>query len=174
MSAQYTFSRFVYFDTNIISHIAKNGHLWRPLFDFLERNDLTLGISSAQVVELSDAKGLHQDLVALFLGVPSGLLKTWDIILDEEVKAHPQERKESLLLYPVNAMLLEKKGVKRLQDFLSSRGLGIARKDQLKHARQMASIRFEQHLNNCITEMAGPEPRGCGATARLANALGPH
>jgi hypothetical protein len=36
------------------------------------------------------------------------------------------------------------------------------------------SIRFEQHLNNCITGMAGPEPRGCGATARLANAPGPH
>jgi hypothetical protein len=138
MSANYTFSRFVYFDTNIISHLAKNIDLWRPLFDFLEQNDLTLGVSSAQVVEFSDAKGLHEDIVALFLGVPSGFLKTWDMILDEEVKAHPHKRRESLLLYPLNAMLIEPRGVEKLQGFLSSKGLHTARKDQLEHARQMA------------------------------------
>lgn len=143
MSANYTFSRFVYFDTNIISHLAKNIDLWRPLFDFLKQKDLTLGVSSAQVVELSDAKGLHEDIVALFLSVPSGLLKTWDMILDEEVKAHPHERTESLLLYPLNAMLIEPGGIKKLQSFLPSKELHIARKDQLEHARQMA----QRHAN---------------------------
>jgi hypothetical protein len=29
-----TFSRFVYCDTNIICHLAKNRHLWQILFDF--------------------------------------------------------------------------------------------------------------------------------------------
>lgn len=143
MSANYTFSRFVYFDTNIISHLAKNIDLWHPLFNFLEQNDLTLGVSGAQVVELFDAKGLHEDIVALFLSVPSGLLKTWDMILDEEVKSHPHWRRDSLLLYPLNAMFIEPGGVEKLQDFLSSKGLRAARKDQLEHAQQMA----ERHAN---------------------------
>jgi len=138
MSANYTFSRFIYFDTNIISHIAKNMDLRRPLFDFLKQNDLTLGVSGAQVVELSDAKGLHENLVALFLSVPSGLLKTWDTILDEEVGAHPHERGESLLLYPLNAVPLEPGGVRKFQGSLSSKGMRTVREDQLKHARQMA------------------------------------
>jgi hypothetical protein len=138
MSADYTFSRFVYFDTNIISDLVKSKHLWRPLFDFLEKNDLTLGLSGAQVVELSDVKKLHEDLVALFLGVPCALLKPWNMVLDEEVKAHPHERKESLLLYPLNAMLLEPKGVEKLQDLLSSRELCAARSDQLNDAGKMA------------------------------------
>jgi hypothetical protein len=36
------------------------------------------------------------------------------------------------------------------------------------------SIRFEQHLDNCITGASPPAPRGYGATARLATAPGPH
>jgi hypothetical protein len=34
------------------------------------------------------------------------------------------------------------------------------------------SIRFDQHLTNYITGIRAVEPPGCGATARLANALG--
>jgi hypothetical protein len=159
MSTEYTFSRFVYFDTNILSHLAKNKHLWRPLFDFLQQNDLTLGISGAQAVELSDVKGLHRELIALFLGVPSAILKPWDIILEEEVKAHPQKRDDTLLFYPLNAMLLEVNGVGKLQDFLSSQKLSIARKDQLNHAQQMAG-RHAQLKNNFPPSKTGKYTRG--------------
>jgi len=137
MSASYTFSRFVYFDTNMISHLAKNKGLWHPLFDFLKQNDLTLGVSTAQAMELSDANRLHENIATLFLGVPSGLLKPWDMILDEEVKAHPHERRESLLLHPLNAMLIEPGGIEKLQGFLSSKGLSTARKHQRRLAQQM-------------------------------------
>lgn len=135
---EYTFSRFAYLDTNILSHLAKNRHLWSKLFDFLKESGLTLGISSAQIAELSDAKSLHQSLVALFISVPSAALKTWDIILAEEVKTHPQRRTETMLLYPLNALLLESNGLQKLEDLLSSRNLRKARQDQLWHAQQSA------------------------------------
>lgn len=135
---EHTFSEFVYFDTNIISHLAKNQSLWSDLFEFLRQNDLTLGLSTAQVAELADARKLHSSLVALLMSVPSGLLKTWDVIIAEEVRAHPHRRTESLLLNPLNQLLLEPDGLQQLYNFLSSRQLGDARKDQLAHAEQMA------------------------------------
>ncbi len=134
---EYTFSRFAYFDTNILSYLAKNQALWAKLLKFLGDNDLTLGISGTQIVELSDANRLHHKLVALFISVPSALLKIWDSIIAEEVKSYPEPRKETLLLYPLNALLLEQNGLDNLLNFLSSRGLRDARNDQLHYARQM-------------------------------------
>lgn len=140
---EYTFSRFAYFDTNIISHLANNKHLWPKLFEFITQNGLTLGVGSAQVAELSDAKSLHQTLAEMFVIVPSATLKTSDVVLDEEVKAHPQKRTASLLDYPLNVLLLEPNGVQKLQDFLSSKDLSGARKGQLYHARQLAKRHAE-------------------------------
>jgi hypothetical protein len=134
---EHTFSRFVYFDTNILSHLAKDKQLWSKLSEFLTQNDLTLAVS-VQVAELSDAKGLHQSLTELFVSVPSALVKSWDVILNEEVKAHPQKRTETLLTYPLNAVIFEQDGVQKLQDFFSSKNLSDARKGQLDHAQQYA------------------------------------
>jgi hypothetical protein len=113
---EHTFSRFVYFDTNILSHLAKNKQLWSKLSEFLTQNDLTLAVS-VQVAELSDAKSLHQSLTELFVSVPSALVKSWDVILNEEVKAHPQKRTETLLTYPLNAVIFEQDGIQKLQEF---------------------------------------------------------
>lgn len=135
----FTFSRFAYFDTNIVSYIAKNRSLQDSLRVFLERHDLTLGLGTAQLAELADARALHPSLVALFFSVPTAFLKTWDVIISEEVEAHPQRRTQSLLLYPVNAMLLEDNGVEKLHEFLSSEELAKARRDQLRHAQQMGA-----------------------------------
>jgi len=145
--SEHSFSRFVYCDTNIISHLAKTKHLWSRLFDFLVENDLTLGISGAQLVELSDAKSLLNDLAKLFLRVPSALLKNSETVLAEEVEAHPQRRTKSLLLQPLNAMLLEADGLQKLQGHLSSPGLRNARKTQLDLARQLASKHAEVKTN---------------------------
>lgn len=143
VAERYSFSRFVYFNTNIISHTAKNPHLWGPLLGFLEQHDLTLGVSSAQIAELCDAERLHGDIVMLLMNVPSGVLKEADVILDEEVIAHPSERKDSLLFFALNALLLEEDGVGQLQSFLSSRALRTARAGQLEHARRMGGRHAE-------------------------------
>lgn len=135
----FTFSQFAYFDTNIISEITKRRPLWDRLYTFLEEHDLTLGLSTAQVAELAEARRLHPSLVALFLNVPTAVLKTWDVIIAEEVAAHPRRRTQSLLSYPVNAMLLEANGLERLSAFLSSKRLVKARREQLLHAQQMAA-----------------------------------
>ena len=91
---EHSFSRFIYCDTNIISHLAKNKQLWSRLFDFLIENDLTLGVSGAQLVELTDAKHLLSDFAWLFVRVPSALLKTPDMVLAEEVVAAFARRSE--------------------------------------------------------------------------------
>ena len=155
---KHSFSRFAYFDTNIISHFAKNRPLWSKLSDFLIQNDLTLGISSAHAAELSDAQKLHQILADLFVSVPSAVLKTPDMILAEEVKAHPSKRQDSLLLYPLNAILFEPNGLLKLQEFFSSMKLHNARKDQLLHAQHMAR-RHNELKNNFPPSKSGKYTR---------------
>lgn len=143
----YTFSRFAYFDTNIISEIAKQPTLWPRLGVFLEKNDLTIGLSTGQIAELADATELHSSLVSLFFSVPTAFLKTWDEIIKEEVEAHPQKRTQSLLMYPVNAMWLEKDGIEKLYAFFTSSELVDARQGQLACARQMGARHAELKSN---------------------------
>lgn len=102
-------------------------------------NDLTMGLSTGQIAELADARNIHPDLVTLFLSVPTGILKIWNEIITEEVNSHPNFRGNSLLLYPLNAILLENGGLDKLGSFLSSGKLREARKDQLKNAQLMES-----------------------------------
>lgn len=135
--AKYTFSNFAYFDTNILSHLAKNENLWSGLFGYLEENDLTIGLGGGQVSELSDAKRLHEKLFVLLMNTPTGIIKNWDEIIAEEVHAHPKQRIDTLLMYALNAILLEEDGPKRFLEFLSSNELKRARKDQLSHAKKM-------------------------------------
>lgn len=150
----FTFSRFAYFDTNIISETAKSQSLRDRLSVFLGEYDLTLGLSTAQVAELADARELHTSLAALFFSVPTALLKTFDVIIAEEVEAHPQRRTRSLLMYPVNRMLAEDDGIRRLYEFLSSDELSEARSDQLLHAQQMEA-RHAQLKGNFAPSKSG-------------------
>ena len=135
---EYSYSRFIYLDTNIVSSFCKNESLWPLLFDFLKDNDLTVGIGAGQVAELSDAQRLHVDLARFLTSVPTGIIKNWDEIITEEVQSHPKHRTNSLLMYPLNAILLEKNGFEKLVQFLSSKALSEARHKQLHHAKQMA------------------------------------
>jgi hypothetical protein len=143
----FTFSRIAYFDTNIISEIAKNQFLRTKLYDFLKEQDLALGLSTGQISELADARDLHPALVALFFSVPTAILKTWDMIIAEEVDAHPVRRTQSTINYLVNAMLLEDDGIEKLYKFLSSKRLAEARMQQLRHARMMRT-RLSQLKSN--------------------------
>lgn len=137
MSSEYTFSRFVYFDTGIVSHVANrlimdDAQLWQSLFDLLTQNDLTLGVSDALLAELHDADRLHDSIVRLFASVPSALLKNGEMILDEEVEAYPESRTESLWLRLFNINRQEE-----IRGLLSNELLSEARGVQLQHAEQM-------------------------------------
>lgn len=134
---EYTFSRFIYLDTNIVSHFVKNEQLWSKLFAYLKEVGLTLGIGGGQVSELSDAKSLLPDLARFLISVPTGIIKNWDEVIAEEVGSHPGLRTDTLLMYPLNAIILEEDGFAKLLQFLNSDALADARRDQLNHARQM-------------------------------------
>lgn len=133
----YTFSRFVYLDTNIVSHFLKDEATWPRFRDYLTVSGLTLGIGGGQLSELSDAKRLLPDLARFLVSVPTGILKNWDEIISEEVEAHPSPKTASLLMYPLNAILIEDNGFENLLQFLNSGALSDARRNQRRHAKQM-------------------------------------
>ena len=125
------YSRFAYFDTNILSIIAKDQTRWRPLQDFLYTDKLCLAIFGAQVAELSSDTRLHQPLNDFLTAVPSALIKPAHEILDEEVNAYPARRSESLFAYPLNALY----GKQDFAQYLSSAELVKARSQQRQTAR---------------------------------------
>ena len=127
-------SRFVYCDTNILSYLAKHQDLWPGWATHLLEHDLTLAVGS-QVAELSDASRLHESVGRLLTTLPSALIKPWDEVLAEEVSAHPDARSATLLMYPLNALLVEEKGPEKLREFLSSSGLADARAGQRTAAK---------------------------------------
>jgi hypothetical protein len=136
----FTYSRFVYLDTGIYSHLAKNTQVWDRLITFLLANDLCLALSSANLAELADAQRLHGTLVDLLLLMPSAAIKPWDIILDEEVKTHPQRRTESLLFYPFNQLLLERNGGDTLLGWFTGKRLVEARRGQRRDAGRLLTV----------------------------------
>ena len=138
--ANITFSRFVYLDTCIYSHLAKNTQLWDDLLGLLLANDLCLAVSSGNLAELADAKGLHGILADLLLLMPSAMIKPWDVILQEEVVAHSEQRTASLLFHPFNQLLLEKDGRRTLVGLFRGKDLAKARRGQLRDARRMLSL----------------------------------
>ena len=142
----HSFSKFIYCDTNILSHLAKQRARWAWFAEYLLERDLTLAIGS-QVAELADVQRLHQSLAQMFLSLPTGIVKSWDVVLAEEVAAHPNERRDTLLAYPINALLLESDGVEQIEAFLSSGALAEARQGQHRSAEQMAARHAELKPN---------------------------
>jgi hypothetical protein len=142
-----TFSRFVYLDTCVYSHLAKNTQLWDHLQSFLFANDFCLAVSSGNVAELADAKGLHGILADLLLRMPSAMIKPWDVILQEEVAAHPRRRTASLFFHPFNQPVLQKDGRRTLIGLPGEKGLTRARRDQLRDARRMLSVHRKRKPN---------------------------
>ena len=114
---EHSFSRFVYLDTCIFSHVAKTESLWRPLQDYLRDNDLCLALSGAHLLELSKAQDLHDSLAAILLRMPSAFIKPPHDVLKEEIVAHPQRRSASLLECPLNQELLTPGGPERVRDY---------------------------------------------------------
>jgi hypothetical protein len=147
---QISYSRFVHCDTNILSEFAKKPELWRLLQDFLHENDLCLAVSGAQAAELSNIAKLYEPLNLLLTAVPSALIKSAETILQEEIDAYPNARVETLLQYPLNALL----GKPDFGQFLSSPGLGEARAQQ-RSASQEWMTKLETLRSNFPTSKSG-------------------
>lgn len=135
-------SRFAYFDTNILSEVAKDQSLWPGLSDFLWQEDLTLAIGY-QLAELSDAEFLHRPLGDLVNSVPAAYVKPSDIVLEEEVNAHPQRRTDTLFFYPAQ----------HIRRLLSKTEMKDARKEQRRLASQLPS-------RHDLLKSNFPSPRG--------------
>jgi hypothetical protein len=133
MSGEVTFSRFAHFDTNIMSECAKDRSLWPRLEAFLFDNDLCLAIGEGQVMELSSDDRLHAPLDEMLKTVPSAIIKTHDVILDEEVEAHPERRTATLLRMPITRLTNPD-----FVQFLSSPALQSARAQQRLGSQQWA------------------------------------
>lgn len=121
--------------------MAKSPDLWPLLFNYLAEHDLALGVGTGQFPELAEADRLHESLTTMLTCLPSALIKTPDTVLAEEVAAHPGRRTDSLLLYPLNALLGEKNGPETLRQYLSSPSLQHARRGQ----RELADQSLHQH-----------------------------
>lgn len=132
-------SRFAYFDTNILSDLAKDASQWTPLKNFLQRDNLYLAISGAQVAELCSDTRIHKPLNEMLTSVPSAIIKNPDTIFDEEVKAHPSRRLESLFQYDLTL----KAGSQDFEQYLSSPELVQTRQEQ----RQSIQV-WEQRLDD--------------------------
>ena len=131
----YTYSKFVYLDTNILSRLCTKLEDYRPFFDYLSRHDLTIAISAGVAAELSQVTRKHKNLDLLLTTCPSALIKTGEMILKEEVKAYPNFREDSLILYPLNQF----RGTNFLEDFLSNSKLAETRRIQLIFAERQES-----------------------------------
>ena len=154
---KYSFTRYAYFDTNILSFLAKNRKYWPKLLEFLGQNDFTVGISDTVFSELSDANKMHRELAVLLMSMPTGRLKDQQTILEEEVGAYPQMRSE-ILGYPLNSLLLEKNGLEKLSDFFNSSELKNERENQLDFAKQMLD-RLTQLKGNFAPSKSGQYTR---------------
>ena len=125
-----SFSKFFYPDTNILVMIAEDLNKWRPLQDFLRKNDLCITISEGQIPELSDFKELHQNLGILLSAVPTIITKTHKEILDQEIKSFPEVITPNI----IGSFANENFGTDVLQKNLSSKSLSRARKEQRESA----------------------------------------
>ena len=133
MPQKYSFSRFIYLDTWVFDRLIKEPKRIRSLFDFLTRHDLSIAVSEALLLELSDALHQHVDLNTLLTMLPSALIKTSETILDEEVRSYPNRRTDTLLLYPLNMEL----GRQTITEWLSSDKLKEGRRQQRLDAKKM-------------------------------------
>jgi len=148
MSAIYTFSKLIYFDTNILSHLANHQELWHRLFQYCSDNDLALAVTNAQLVELHDADRLYDKLIALFLNAPSVLIKPVEMIREMETTVHPSTvSPDSILLVSLNSLLEKPDGPTQFRTFLASDGLATGRGSQRQHAKRMPQVLDERKKN---------------------------
>jgi predicted nucleic acid-binding protein len=137
MSRSYYHSECVYLDTNIISIIIEHPEWYSRLFNFLFENHFYIAFSDVLLTELSQAKRKHNDFNTLFTILPSAEIKSFETIIEEEVKLYPKTRTDNLLFRSAN-LELDQQTINR---WLSSDETKAVLEKQLLRAKRM-----RQHL----------------------------
>jgi predicted nucleic acid-binding protein len=136
MSRSCYHSECVYLDTNIISIIVGHPEWYSRLFNFLFENHFYIAFSDVLLTELSQAKR-HNDFNTFFTILPSTEIKSFETIIEEEVKSYSKTRTDNLLLRSTNLELDEQ----TIASWLSSDETEEALEKQLLRAKKM-----RQHL----------------------------
>jgi len=133
MSQSYTYPGCVYFDANIISMIVEHPEWYLPLFNFLFENRFCIAVSDALLIALSQATKKHDEFNTFFTLLPSAKIKSFEAVIEEEVKSYPKMRTDNLSLWPANADF----GKETITSWLISDKIKEAQRKQLLHAKKM-------------------------------------
>jgi hypothetical protein len=133
MSQNSSYSKCAYFDTNIISMIVEHPEWYRPLFNFLFEKHFYVAFSDALLTELSQATNKHADFNTFFTILPSAKIKSFEAVIEEEVKSYPKMRTDTLLLQPTSLEF----GKQTITSWLISDEIKEARGMQLLYAKNM-------------------------------------
>jgi len=133
MSQNCSFSECVYLDTNILRLVAEHSEWYRPFFNFLFRNHLHIAFSDSLRLELSHAARKHADFDTFFVILPWGEAKSFETVIEEEVKSYPKKRTEPLLVYPLNSEF-DEQAISKLLPF---KEIEKARRKQVLYAKHM-------------------------------------
>jgi len=139
---------YLYFDTNILSELAKNENWWDSLKLFVTDANLTLAVSGAQLAELSDAVNLHESITNLFWHVPTKAVLTWDEILYRRLDEGNLYDPIEIGIFPY--LLRNTKDVNPKEQFrtvLPDQKMKEARDIQLSDAKKMRSQIFNNKGN---------------------------
>ncbi len=108
-----------------------------PMREAYINADLTIAFGPGQASELADATHIHDQLVKFLLSVPSAIIKNPDEIIEERFFIS-QPRTQTLLAYPLNA-LLRRRRYEEFKEFMGSQDL-LSTHIQKKHSEQMAPL----------------------------------
>jgi hypothetical protein len=133
MSQNYSYSRCVYFDTNIISIIVEHPEWYRPLFNFLFKNNSYVALPDALLAELSQATRKHDEFNTFFSLLPSAEIIGFEAVIEEEVKSYPKMRADTLMLWSTNLEFARHSII----SCLGSDKIREARRKQLLYAKNM-------------------------------------
>jgi hypothetical protein len=123
----------VYFDKNIISMVVGHPKLYRPLFNFLFENHLCIAVSDALFIELSQETVKQADFNTFFTLLPSAKIKSFEAVIEEEVKSYPKTRTDASLLWPADSKFSKE----NITSWLIPDKIEEGQIKQLLHAKKM-------------------------------------
>lgn len=150
MLDKFSVFRIAYFDTNIISELSQNENedLVRSLSNFFIRHNMVLGFGEGNILELSDAERQYHSIISLILHFPSVILRLESEILKYEISSYLDPSfPVSVIRGPINPILLETDGLKKLYDLLAHPEIKKERANQKRLAKLLGSVHEQARKN---------------------------